>query len=162
MRQRGRDYTGHMEMSDARLSGDVTVTDNADRCCAGESVQRARSGGHPVGDHRDRERRRDLGRHECRHVGLSADGTGIGYYQLVGTGAYEGLSAVLFETESPGGRPDLGRGHLPRAAAAWRIVDRNRRARLGAGRLKAGVPRLRRRARSRDEAPVRQAAARIV
>ena len=36
---------------------------------------------------------------------VSTGGEGVTYYQLVGTGAYEGLSAVIFETEVPTGDP---------------------------------------------------------
>ena len=94
-RERGRDYTGFTDMSDARLSGDVVGTDNADRYCAGECGPDTLLA--------------DIlwGTIEIRNDGGTWVGTSVGsnqtYYELAGTGAYEGLSAVLFETESPAG-----------------------------------------------------------
>ncbi len=98
VRQRGRDSTGHMDMSDPRLSGDVAVRDNADRWCGDPcngpladilwgTIEIANDGGTWAGT--------SVGTSD-----VSADGTGIGYYELVGAGAYEGLSAVLFQTET--------------------------------------------------------------
>jgi lysophospholipase L1-like esterase len=99
-RQRGRDYTGNTQMSDPRLSGDVTATDNADRLCVGDcspetfradilwgTIEIANDGGTWVGT--------SVGTSD-----KSAEGRGVTYYELSGTGAYEGLSAVLFETET--------------------------------------------------------------
>ena len=98
VRQRGRDSTGRMEMSDPRLSGDVAVTGQrrplVRRSCNGPladilwgTIEIANDGGTWAGT--------SVGTSD-----VSADGTGIGYYELVGAGAYEGLSAVLFQTET--------------------------------------------------------------
>jgi hypothetical protein len=98
-RQRGRIARGHADMSDPRLSGFVTASDNADRFCDGVcgpdtfradilwgTLEIVNDGGTWVG--------RSVGTSD-----MSAEGRGVTYYELVGTGAYEGLSAVLFETE---------------------------------------------------------------
>ena len=94
-RQRGRDYAGHVEMSDARLSGDVRATDNADRYCAGECGP-----GTLLADIL-------WGTIEITNDGGAWVGTSVGsnqtYYALAGTGAYEGLSAIIFETEVASG-----------------------------------------------------------
>jgi hypothetical protein len=82
-------------MSDARLSGDVTATDNADRFCDGECGPDTLQA--------------DIlwGTIEIANDGGTWVGTSVGsnqtYYLLTGTGAYGGLSALLFETESAEG-----------------------------------------------------------
>jgi hypothetical protein len=86
-------------MSDARLSGSVTVTDNADRFqVAGEpdDVGDVLWGTVVIVN--------DQGTWTGPLTGtsdLSADnGRGVSYIELVGAGAYEGLSAILFERET--------------------------------------------------------------
>ena len=94
--ERVRARTASSEMSDARLSGTVTITDNADRFIEGtdtflgdvlwgtiviENDQGTWTG--PLTGTSD----------------LSAEGRGVTYIELVGAGAYDGLSAILFERE---------------------------------------------------------------
>lgn len=99
IRQRGRDYTGQVTMSDPRLSGDVIATDHADRFCDGVcdedtfradllwgTIEIANDDGTWIGT-------------SVNTTDISANGAGVTYYELSGTGAYEGQSAVLFETE---------------------------------------------------------------
>ena len=100
--QRGRDSRGRSEMSDARLSGDVVLRDNADRWCtrpcSPETMVDVLWGSIEVTN--------DDGSWLGTSVGTtdaSAGGAGITYYELVGTGAYEGLSAILFEPETEDG-----------------------------------------------------------
>jgi hypothetical protein len=102
--QRGRDSGGHVEMSDARLSGDVVLRDNADRwcpeACSPELLSDVLWGTIEVTN--------DDGSWVGTSVGTtdaSAGGTGVTYYELVGAGAYEGLSAILFESETAEGYP---------------------------------------------------------
>lgn len=91
VRQRGRENTGRSEMSDERLSGDVTVTDNGDFYLSDwESIL---WGTISIVN--------DEGKWDGSLVGTSDEsGVGSKYYELVGSGAYEGLSAVVFETEA--------------------------------------------------------------
>jgi len=91
VRQRGRENTGRSEMSDERLSGDVTVTDNGDFYLP--DWEDILWGTISIVN--------DEGTWDGRLVGTS-DVLGVGskYYELVGSGAYEGLSAVVFETEA--------------------------------------------------------------
>jgi hypothetical protein len=93
-RQRVRERTARSEMSDARLTGAVTVIDNADRFKAGPDTF--------LGDvlWGTIAIENDQGTWTGPLTGtsdLSADGRGTTYIELVGAGAYEGLSAVLFE-----------------------------------------------------------------
>jgi hypothetical protein len=99
LRERNRVGRGRIEMSDPRLSGDAVSIDNADRFCDG-----------PCGPDTFRadllwgtfEIVNDGGSWTGTSVGttdLSADGAGIGYFALTGSGGYEGLSAILFQPE---------------------------------------------------------------
>ena len=96
-RQRVRESHATSEMSDARLSGSVTVTDNADRfgyTVADEFVGDVLWGTIVIEN--------DQGTWTGPLTGtgdLSAD-IGVFYYELVGAGAYEGLSAIIFERET--------------------------------------------------------------
>ena len=95
-RQRVREVHATSEMSDARLSGSVTVTDNADRFVVGETDD--------VGDvlWGTIVIENDQGTWTGPLTGtsdLSADTGGVTYIELIGAGAYEGLSAILFERE---------------------------------------------------------------
>ncbi len=96
-RERVRERTARSETSDARLTGAVTVIDNADRFQAGTDTF--------LGDvlWGTIAIENDQGTWTGPLTGtsdLSADGRGITYIELVGAGAYEGLSAVIFERES--------------------------------------------------------------
>lgn len=95
-RQRVRERHARSEMSDARLSGTVTVTDNADRFGEGTDAY--------LGDvlWGTIVIENDQGTWTGPLTGtsdLSADGGGVTYIELVGAGAYERLSAILFERE---------------------------------------------------------------
>jgi len=94
-RQRVRESHATSEMSDARLSGSVTITDNADRFfVADEFVGDVLWGTIVIVN--------DQGTWTGPLTGtgdLSAD-IGVFYYELVGAGAYEGLSAIIFERET--------------------------------------------------------------
>ena len=90
--------TARSEMSDARLSGAVTVTDNADRFVAGtdDFLGDVLWGTVAIEN--------DQGTWTGPLTGTSdpsAEGRGVSYIELVGAGAYEGLSAILFEREMP-------------------------------------------------------------
>lgn len=109
-RQRGAHYTGRTEMSDPRLSGDVTGTDNADRFCdglCGPGTFRTDVHWGPL---------------EISNEGGTWTGTMVGTnltatdYELVGTGDYEGLSAIILETD-PGNATEDGL-----AVLAWEGV----------------------------------------
>lgn len=96
-RERGRERTARSEMSDARLTGAVTVIDNADRFKAAPDTF--------LGDvlWGTIAIENDQGTWTGPLTGtsdLSADGRGVTYIELVGAGAYEGLSAILVERES--------------------------------------------------------------
>lgn len=98
VRQRVRKRTARSEMNDARLTGTVTVTDNADRFTSdsGQSVRGEVLWGTV-------DIKNDQGTWTGTLTGttdLSAKGRGTTYIELVGAGAYEGLSAVLFERET--------------------------------------------------------------
>ena len=98
--ERGRTFKIRSEMSDPRLSGDVVVRDNADRWYDGLPSQDApfladllwgtieitNDGGSWVGT-------------SVGTTDTTADGAGVTYHELVGSGGYEGLSAVIFERE---------------------------------------------------------------
>ena len=91
-KQRVRERTARSEMSDARLTGAVKVIDNADRFTVGDVLW----GTVAIEN--------DQGTWSGTLTGTSdqsADGRGVTYIELVGAGAYEGLSAVLFEREEP-------------------------------------------------------------
>jgi hypothetical protein len=97
VRQRVRARTARSQMSDERLTGTVTVTDNADRFKAGDTL---------VGDvlWGTIAIKNEKGTWAGTLTGTSddsADGRGVTYIELVGAGAYEGLSAVVFEREEP-------------------------------------------------------------
>ena len=97
LKQRVRVRTASSEMSDPRLTGTVTVTDNADRFFDGTDTL--------IGDvlWGTIAIENDEGTWTGPLTGtsdVSADGRGNTYIELVGAGAYEGLSAVLFERES--------------------------------------------------------------
>ena len=84
-------------MSDARLSGSVTVTDNADRFGVANEIFADILWGTIVIEN-------DQGTWTGPLTGtsdLSADFGGVTYIELVGAGAYEGLSAILFERKPP-------------------------------------------------------------
>jgi len=95
-RQRVRESHATSEMSDARLSGSVTITDNADRFfVADEFVGDVLWGTIVIVN--------DQGTWTGPLTGtsdLSAGRSGVTYIELVGAGAYEGLSAILFERET--------------------------------------------------------------
>lgn len=95
-RQRGRELHATSEMSDVRLSGSVTVTDNADRFVVADEILGDVLWGNIVIEN-------DQGTWTGPMTGtsdLSADQAGIAYIELVGAGAYEGLSAILFQRET--------------------------------------------------------------
>jgi hypothetical protein len=95
-RQRVREVHATSEMSDARLSGSVTVTDNADRFAVADEIVGDVLWGTVVIEN-------DQGTWTGPLTGtsdLSADQAGITYIELVGVGAYEGLSAILFQRET--------------------------------------------------------------
>ena len=96
LRERVRVRTARSEMSDPRLTGTVTVTDNADRFIDGTELF--------LGDvlWGTIAIENDQGTWAGPLTGtsdLSANGRGVTYIELVGAGGYEGLSAVLFERE---------------------------------------------------------------
>ena len=96
LQERVRVRTATSEMSDPRLTGTVTVTDNADRFIDGTDLF--------LGDvlWGTIAIENDEGTWTGPLTGtsdLSADGRGVTYIELVGAGGYEGLSAVLFERE---------------------------------------------------------------
>jgi hypothetical protein len=97
VKQRVRERTARSEMSDARLTGAVKVIDNADRFFAGpDSLLGDVLWGTVAIEN-------DQGTWTGTLTGTSdrsADGRGVTYIELVGAGAYEGLSAVLFERET--------------------------------------------------------------
>ena len=96
LKQRVRERTARSEMSDARLTGAVTVIDNADRFIAGTDTFLGDVLWGTVAIENDE------GTWTGTSTGtsdLSADGRGVTYIELVGAGGYEGLSAVLFERE---------------------------------------------------------------
>jgi hypothetical protein len=100
LRQRYGQLVGHVETNDPRLTGSVTGFMSMDRFCDGQcpdrrraqlgwsSVNIANEGGTWVG----------------RRVGTHSDGTLASnfttFYELAGAGGYEGLSAIIFETET--------------------------------------------------------------
>jgi hypothetical protein len=91
-------------MSDPRLSGLVVVKDHADRFFEGDPSLEPFLGDVLWGTV---EIVNDGGGWTGTKVGITdaaADGRGVQYYELVGTGGYEGLSAVVFEREN--GRVD--------------------------------------------------------
>ena len=96
-RERVRERTARSEMSDARLTGTVTVIDNADRFKAGPDTFLGDVLWGTVAIENDQ------GTWTGPLTGtsdLSADGRGVTHIELVGAGAYAGLSAVIFERES--------------------------------------------------------------
>ena len=98
--QRGRTTMGQTEMDDPRLSGLVTLVDHADRFFAGAPSDEGYRGDVLWGTV---EITNADGAWTGTSVGTtdpSADGRGVTYYELVGSGAYEGLSAVIFEREA--------------------------------------------------------------
>jgi hypothetical protein len=102
--QRGRTMRFRSEMSDPRLSGLVVVKDHADRFFEGDPSLEPFLGDVLWGTV---EIVNDGGGWTGTKVGITdaaADGRGVQYYELVGTGGYEGLSAVVFEREN--GRVD--------------------------------------------------------
>jgi hypothetical protein len=100
LRERNREIHGRTEMSDPRLSGDVVTVDNADRFCGGPCAQDTYHADVLWGTI---EIVNEGGTWAGTSVGttdLSAEGTGITHFELVGSGDYGGLSAVLFQTET--------------------------------------------------------------
>jgi hypothetical protein len=96
-RNRVRERTARSEMSDARLTGAVKVIDNADRFFAGPDSFLGDVLWGTVAIENDQ------GTWTGTLTGTSdrsAGGRGVTYIELVGAGAYEGLSAVLFERET--------------------------------------------------------------
>lgn len=93
-RQRDRASPGRSVMSDARLSGEAALFDNADRYTAGEFAD-ILWGSIEIVNERGSWFGRSVGTTD-----LSAEGRGITYFELVGSGDYEGLSAVLFQRET--------------------------------------------------------------
>jgi hypothetical protein len=97
--ERGRTMEGYSEMSDARLSGEVVIKDQADRFFDAMSPAEDFLGDVLWGTV---EITNDGGSWSGTSVGTTdatADGAGVGYFELVGVGGYEGLSAVIFERE---------------------------------------------------------------
>jgi len=94
---RDEEQVGRAEMSDARLTGDVTLTFNFDRWpYADVDVEDAAIFWGTVSIEND------LGTWVGTHVTadqVEASSWVSKYMELVGTGAYEGLSAILYETE---------------------------------------------------------------
>ena len=109
-KQRVRERTARSEMSDERLTGTVTVIDNADRFLAGTEQFLGDVLWGTVAIENDQ------GTWTGTLTGTtdpSADGRGVTYIELVGAGGYEGLSAVLFEREERGAQlSGLERRHL--------------------------------------------------
>jgi hypothetical protein len=100
--QRGRSQPGFSVMSDPRLSGTVVTEDNADRFCDGPCSDDTYLGDVLWGT---MEITNDGGSWTGTSVGstdTSGGGGNITYYELVGSGGYEGLSAVIFEREAGG------------------------------------------------------------
>jgi hypothetical protein len=100
--QRGRTTSGLLYMSDPRLSGTVVTEDNADRFCDGPCSEDTYLGDVLWGT---TEITNDGGTWTGTSVGTtdtSGGGGNITYYELVGSGGYEGLSAVMFEREAGG------------------------------------------------------------
>ncbi len=96
LRQRVREVHATSEMSDARLSGSVTVTDNADRFVVADEIVGDVLWGTIVIEN-------DQGTWTGPLTGtsdLSADLGGVTYIELVGAGAYDGLSAIVFQRET--------------------------------------------------------------
>ena len=94
-RERGRVCGATTEMSDARLSGVVTFMDDADRYNRTADLSDIVWGAISIVN--------DDGTWEGRSVGTSDVTRGLGgvtYHELVGSGAYDGLSAVLFHIEA--------------------------------------------------------------
>jgi hypothetical protein len=99
--QRGRSTSSQSEMSDPRLSGEVHLQDNADRFFDGPPSDERYLGDVLWGTI---EITNDGGTWMGTSVGTtdtSGGGGNITYYELVGGGGYEGLSAVIFERETP-------------------------------------------------------------
>lgn len=94
--ERVRVRTATSEMNDARLSGTVTVTDNADRFIEGPDTFLGDVLWGTIVIENDRGTWTGPLTGTTDH---SADGRGVTYIELVGAGAYEGLSAILFERE---------------------------------------------------------------
>jgi hypothetical protein len=88
--ERDRTVRRRSEMSDPRLSGTVTVHDDADRWPEGDlvwgTIEIANDGGTWTGT-------------SVGTTDMTADGGGVTYHELVGSGGYDGLSAVIFERE---------------------------------------------------------------
>jgi hypothetical protein len=100
--QRGRTTLGQVDLDDPRLSGLLTLVDHADRFFAGVPSDEDYLGDVLWGTI---EITNPDGAWTGTSVGTtdpSADGRGVTYYELVGSGAYEGLSAVIFESEIDG------------------------------------------------------------
>jgi hypothetical protein len=100
--QRGRTTKGRLIMSDPRLNGDVVVVDDADRFFDGPPSEETYVGDVLWGT---AEITNDGGSWTGTMVGTtdsSGGGGNIAYYELTGSGGYEGLSAVIFERESGG------------------------------------------------------------
>jgi hypothetical protein len=100
--QRERSTIGRLMMDDPRLSGDVMQIDNADRFCDGACSPETFAGDVLWGTI---EITNDGGSWTGTSVGTtdtSGGGGNITYYELVGSGGYEGLSAVMFEREGGG------------------------------------------------------------
>ena len=105
-RQRVRESHATSEMSDARLSGSVTITDNADRFAVAGEIN-------DIGDvlWGTVVIVNDQGTWTGPLTGtsdLSAGRSGVTYIELVGAGAYEGLSAIIFERETFEGETATG------------------------------------------------------
>lgn len=102
--QRVRVRQARSDMSDARLSGTVTVTDNADRFFVDPDAS-LEDPGNFLGDilWGTVTIENEAGTWTGTLVGTSDtsnEGFGTSYIELVGGGAYDGLSAVLFEREN--------------------------------------------------------------
>ena len=125
LRERGRVCYGRAEMSDPRLNGEVTFMDDADRYLSGltgEVLLMDVADPYNLFEFVEDEGFADIvwgsitienddGTWEGRSVGTSdntPDGYGLTYHELVGTGAYDGLSAVLFMLEDDIGLPLTG------------------------------------------------------
>lgn len=100
--QRGRVTVAQSAMSDPRLSGHVVIMDDADRFFEDTADAETFLGDILWGTV---EITNDGGAWTGTSVGTTdnlANGGNITYYELVGSGGYEGLSAVIFEREADG------------------------------------------------------------
>ena len=99
--QRGRSTSGSLTMNDPRLSGNVRLEDNADRFCDGPCSEATYRGDVLWGTIEITNEDGSWSGTSTGTTDTSGGGGNITYYELVGSGGYEGLSAVIFERETP-------------------------------------------------------------